>query len=350
MKTLLSNINQNFFSMLRKPFFISLIGILLTNSKIFALNYNAARIVNNLFYTTVKPDTAIREQISAGNAHEIAYQAVLIVQTFESVLNSITFNDNTATELQGYINNSFTPGKRFRIFYSNNVIIEDDLDPKFNLGKTKDLSADKYLNEIDLNYEKTPDASISFSNFVVSDIKRNDYIYVNIKFDETFKSKFKPEGTTYTTRQRIAEVRADRNGKKNWEVYIVGIRYYDPTYPINNTTNAVQIVNSDTLATPTVIKEADIENAMVELVKGHMENTKIEHNQFLDYLSNGDELFKTKQYRHALEFYVKAEVLNPLSPIVNKKIGRTRRLILLKRTIRKTTTRKSRKWPLKVSE
>ena len=340
MKILSTIIYQTLFMKL-KPLFLFPLCLLLSITTVFASNHVPNSFTNKLSTKTLNPDSAIADKISAGNAHEIAYQSVLIVQTFESVLNSITFNDNTATELQSYISNSFTPGKRFRIFYSNNVIIEDDLDPKFDLGKTKDIAADKYLNEFDLNYEKTPDASISFSNFVVSDIKRKDYIYVNIKFDETFKSKYKPEGTKYTLRHRIAEVRAERNGKKNWEAYIVGIRYYDPSDPIYNTNNAVPVVNSDTIATPTVIKEADIENAMVELVKGHMENTRNEHNQFLDYVSSGDALFKTKQYRHALEYYVRAEVLNPLSPIINKKISRVKHLILLKRNSKKSINHKS---------
>lgn len=327
-------------SIFSKTIFICFILIFLSNNHIFALKSNSIPENKSYLRKVTKPDSAITEKISAANAHEIAYQAILILQTFESVLNSITFNDNTATELQGYINNSFAPGKRFRIFYSSNVIIEDDLDPKFELGKTRDITADKYLNEFDLNYEKTPDASIAFSNFVVSDIKHKDYIYVNIKFDESFKSKYKPEGTNYPIRHRIAEIRADRKGNKNWEAYIVGMRYYDPADPINNTNNALPVVNSDTVSTPTIIKEDDIENAMVELVKGHMEDSQKEHNQFLDYLSNGDALFKTKQYRHALEFYVKAEVLNPLSPIVNKKISRVRRLILLKRNSQQSKSTK----------
>jgi len=299
--------------------------------------------INNCFasISKTKPlvaDSVKKDMISLSNAHEIGYQAVLVVQTLESVLNSITFNDNTATELQAYISNSFTPGQRSRVFFANSVIIEDDLNPKFELGKNKDVAADKYLNDLDLSYEKTPDASIKFSNFAASSIKHKDYIYINVKFDESFGSKYKPDGSPYPVRHRIAEVRAEKRGAKHWDTFIVAIRYFDPADSVNNVNNAVNavpVVNSDTMAAPTVFKEAEVETAMASMVSDRMSESKKEHDQFLAYVASGDALFKTRQYRRALDFYVKAEAINPLSPTVYNKIGRARRLLSHKRKVKK---------------
>jgi len=227
----------------------------------------------------------------------------------------------------GYINNSYTPGQRARVFYSKTTILEDDINPKFDLQKNRDINAEKYLNDLDLSYEKTPDFTIKFSNFVVSDIKKKDYIYINVKFDESFGSKYKADGTPYPVRTRIAEVRAERHGKKKWDAYIVGIRYYDPKQPITSTDNAIPVVNSDTVAKPMVFNEQQVEAAMGDMVKDKMRDSKKEEEQFASYIASGDSLSKSKQYLAALEFYIKGEVLKPLSPIVYRKILKTKRIL-----------------------
>ena len=327
------------FSILKGRFILLLVSLLLTIGNCFASNYST-KPPGHKFSVRHNADTVLKDKISLSNAYEIGYQAVLSVQTFESILNSITFNDNTATELQGYIYNSFTPGQRSRVFFANNVIIEDDINPKFDLGKTRDVAAEKYLYDLDLNYEKTADGSVKFSNFKASDIKRKKYLYINIKFDESFGSKYKADGTPYTVRQRIAEVRAERKGKKNWETYIVGIRYYDPNDPITDHKNAVPIVNSDTAAKPTVFNDDQVEKAMGDMVKDKMADSKKEQEQFTSYVTTGDSLFKDKQYLNALNFYIKAEVIRPLSPTLYKKINRTKIIIWRSNRMKKHHRRK----------
>lgn len=326
------------FLVLKKPFVLLFTSLLLIVGNSFASNGGSELVFGVFDHNFENPDSLQVEKISLNNAHEIGYQAVSILQTFESVLNSVTFNDNTDSELAGYIKNSFTPGQRARVFYSNSVIIEDDVDPKFDLGKNRDITAEKYLSDLDLSYEKTPDFSIKFSNFVASTIKKKEYIYINIKFDENFGSKYKPDGTPYPMRHRIAEIRAEKKGKKKWEAFIVGIRYFDPALPVDDGKNIVPVVNSDSIPAPMVFKDADVKNAMVEMVKEKMADTKKEKEQFDTYVASGDALFKTKKYRHALDFYIKAEVLDPLSPKLYKKILRVKRAIWHKNKIKKAKT------------
>jgi hypothetical protein len=321
MKTLLPPSGKLFLAN-RKLFILSTLCFLLTVSSSFAANYRTPKFPNH-----TAGDDSLKDKVSLGNAYEIGYQAVSVVQVLESLLNSVTFNDNTQTELMGYINNSYTPGQRARVFYSKTTILEDDINPKFDLQKNRDINAEKYLNDLDLAYEKTPDFTIKFSNFVVSDIKKKNYIYINVKFDETFGSKFKADGTPYPVRTRIAEVRAERHGKKKWDAYIVGIRYYDPNQPITSTDNAIPVVNSDTVAKPMVFNEAQVEAAMGDMVKDKMRDSKKEEEQFAGYMTSGDSLFKSKQYLAALEFYIKGEAIKPLSPIVYRKILKTKRIL-----------------------
>ena len=323
-------ITQKRFSIIKKTFTFTLISLLLINSKNFALNTKTTPPKPKNSIGLKKPDS-LQDKISLGNAYEIGYQAVSVVQVLESLLNSITFNDNTETELMGYINNSYTPGQRARVFYSKTTILDDDVNPQFDLQKKRDIAAETYLNDLNLKYEKTPDFSIKFSNFVVSDIKRKDYIYINVKFDESFGSKYKADGTPYPVRTRIAEIRADRHGKKRWDAYIVSIRYYDPNQPITSTDNAVPVVNSDTIAKPMVFSEAQVEAAMGDMVKDKMRDSKKEEMQFTGYITSGDSLFKSKQYLAALDFYIKAEVLRPLSPKVYRKILGTKRILWAKK-------------------
>ena len=323
-----STIIYDRFSIGVRRFIGFLICFLLIISKSFASKHNEMLRTAQ----SIRPDTLI-DKITASNAHEIGYQAVSVVQILESLLNSITFNDNTETELSAYITNSFTPGQRARVFYTNYTIVEDDVNPKFDLGKTRDVDAEKYLKDLDLSYEKTPDFSIKFSNFMVSDIKRKDYIYINVKFDETFDSKYKVDGTTYPVRHRVAEIRAERNGKKKWNAYIVGIRYYDPADdPITSKANTVPVmVNSDSVATPGVVKHEDVLHAMASMVLDKMEETKKEQQQFLSFVADGDASFIEGKYRAALSLYIKAEALRPLSPIVNRKINNVKKVILIKK-------------------
>ena len=234
--------NQNLkFSILNKnaSFFCSILLVFVCS-----ISIAGASIISKKtkLHNSIRPDSAQREVISYQSATEIKYQAEAVVHIYELVLNSISFNDNTPTELAGFITNSFTPNKRYRVFYNNNVIIEDDLDPKSGLGISKDITADKYLNELDLNYEKTPDFSIKFSNIVTSNVKKTDHIYVRVKFDSNFGSKYKVDGSHYATRQREALVRMEPSGKKKWNAFIEGISYFDPNKAITNKDNDMQVV------------------------------------------------------------------------------------------------------------
>ena len=192
-------------------------------------------------------DTVRSETISNQAATEIKYQAESVVHTLEAVLNSITFNDNSPSETANYINSSFTPNLRNRIFFNENIIIEDDINPQFELGKNRDLEVKSYLNELDLNYQKTPDFSIKFSNIKSSDVKKTNHIFIRVMFDCTFGSRYKINGKVYPMRHREALIRMEPDGKKKWNAFIEGISYYNPASPIDSKDHDM-IVSDDNVA------------------------------------------------------------------------------------------------------
>jgi len=223
----------------RTACFFSCLLILLTCGQAFANHrFSKGIAINN---KVAKTDSVQKDPISSEAITEIKFQAVSVIQIYESLLNSISFSDNSQSEVAAYVKNSYTPNERNRIFYSNSIIIEDDINSKFFLGNNQDLQADKYLNEFDLNYVKTSDFSIKFTNIKCSDVKKTDHIYVRVKFESTFGSKYRVDGSVYPSREREALVRVEPNGKKKWSAFIEGVSYYDPEIPLDNKDNNMQI-------------------------------------------------------------------------------------------------------------
>lgn len=202
-----------------------------------------SKIRNVIRYSkTVLVDSMQKEKISLQAVAEIKYQAATVVQTLELILNSITFNENTTSELEAYIANSFAPNQRSRVFYNQNIIIEDDVNPKYTLNNSRDVTADKYLRDFDISYEKTADFSIKFYNIIVSEVKKTDHMYVRVKFETKFGSKYKNDNSTYQTREREAVVRVEPVGKKKWNAFIEAISFFNPTLPIESKDHNVAVL------------------------------------------------------------------------------------------------------------
>jgi tetratricopeptide (TPR) repeat protein len=263
--------------------------------------------------------------ISLKDAKEISYQAQATIESLQGTLNYITFNDNAASELADVITNSYKDS-RSRVFYDSNIIIEDDLNPQSGLGNTKDITAIDYLNKMDLQYYKTGDASINFSNIVVSNVKKKDYIFVNVIFDANYGSKYKPDGSTYPKKQRCALVRVDRSGANKWEAYIMSISFYNPANPIENSDNNMQIA-TDLTTSASLVSQEDFDKEKEDFIRLKQEEEKRKLAIFDEYLSLGNTYLKNKQFKEALEIYEKAKELQPMVPSLDKKIIDSKKLV-----------------------
>ncbi len=273
--------------------------------------------------TTHKADQPAK--ISLKDAKEISYQAQATIDGLQSLLNYITFNDNTASELADVIANSYKPSRN-RIFFNKTIIVEDDINPASQLGKTKDAPVEKYLNDLDLQYEKTADATITFSNFYISGVKKKEYIYVKVRFDALFGSKYKPTAGTYTSRKREALVRLDNVGNNKWQALIMGVSFYDPAIPTENTDNNMQVA-TDTSSTASVVSQEDFDKEKQSFILARQEEEKKQQAIFDEYVTVGNTYITNKQYKEALEIYEKAKDLKPLVPSLDKHIIDAKKLI-----------------------
>jgi len=219
--------------------FLSTVLILLSCGQASASNHFSKRII--IQNRVSKADSVQKDNISPQAIAEIKFQAVTVIQIFESLLNSITFSDNDKGEVATYIRNSYTPNDRNRVFYNSSIAIEDDINSKFVLQNNRSLLPDAYLNELDADYVKTADFSIKFTNIKCSDVKKTDHIYVRVKFESNFRSRYKVDSSKYQSREREAIIRVEPNGKKKWSAYIEGIAYYNPEIPIDNKDNNIRV-------------------------------------------------------------------------------------------------------------
>lgn len=281
-------------------------------------------ILLSIFALILSQATA-QDKITLKDAKEISYQAKATVQGFEGLLNYVTFSENIPSELQEVIANSYK-NSRNRVFFNKNIIIEDDLNPESALGNTKDLAAEKYLNDLDLHYEKTMDASISFSNMYVSSVKKKDYIYVKVKFDTKFASKYKVKNKGYNTRTREALVRMESEGGNKWKALIVGISFYNPAKPIESNENNIE-VTTDESATASIVTDEEFMRERESFIQAREEEEKRKEGFFQEYLTLATTLYNNKQYKESLELLEKAKDLKPMVPSLDKRILDTKRAI-----------------------
>jgi hypothetical protein len=243
-----------------------------------------------------------QEKISLRDATEMTYQAQSTVEGLQNLLNYVTFNDNVPSELAGVIKNSYTPSKD-RIFVNGDVIIEDDTDPTYSASTSKDLSATKYLNVFDLQYEKTSDASIAFSKIQVSKVKKKEYLYVKVRFNEQFASTYKLTGKPYPLRQREALVRLFNLGNNKWQALIAGINFYDPSATEETTEEDLQIT-TDASATADVVSQEDFIREKEDFVFAKQQEERRNQSVFDEYVTLGNSYILNKQYKDALDLFV----------------------------------------------
>ncbi len=178
---------------------------------------------------------------------EIKSKAKNNIADLENLMNFISFNSASTTEVQNVIERSFTASSNSHLFFNRKVVIEDDLTPGFNKDNTKDLEVEKYLTTLDVYYEKTSDPTIHFNNIQVSNVKKKDYLYVKVLYESVFDGKYKKSSVKYTPKQRMAIIRADKIDY-SWQTRIIGITYYDPFKPITSTENDVVVINTNPYA------------------------------------------------------------------------------------------------------
>lgn len=264
-----------------------------------------------------------QDKLTVKDAKEINYEAAQVVNNIPALLNFIADPNNTPSDLIGTISESYKPSRN-RIFFSKDIIIEDDVDPASTIADFKDFSLEKYLNNLDLYYTKSADPTIVFNNITTSHIKKNDYIYVNVRFDAQFGGKNKQKNISYTMRQRQALIKIQLVNNK-WEALIVGISFYDPAKAIDGKDNDVQLY-TDTSAEAVAVSQEDAAKDIDSFKQNKEQEEQKKQALFDEYINTAAPYVANKQYKEALELYEKARNLKQFVPSLDKKILDTKKL------------------------
>ena len=165
--------------------------------------------------------------ITSSDIAQIQQQALRSVRQFEGLLNVLAqpdqyFKENNYREL---IQNYYQAGSEYQIFYDSLVMIESDLDPTTQSNDSAEfLPIKDYLEAFFVQYEKSPVASVFFSDFNVSAVKQGEVTYVEVSYSSEFTghSQSHPD-LSYPVRQRTVRVMAQLQADQ-WQVFIIKLR------------------------------------------------------------------------------------------------------------------------------
>lgn len=176
----------------------------------------------------VLPQFAVGQVLDKRDENAIQRQAKFLVEEYQKLLVNLSNENNSIADVEKIIFNNIYGD---RIFWSERVNIEDDLDPRFTeYNFPEDKSIEVYLKDFDIYYKKRSIGTIVFDNLRVSDVQRSveGYWFVKVLFRSRFFNTHKDIPIPYPTRLRVAEVRAER-ADVGWTSYIMSMSYYNET-------------------------------------------------------------------------------------------------------------------------
>jgi len=265
----------------------------------------------------VQPVCRAQEQITQRDANEISYQARAAVQSLEGLLNFVTFSENPPSELKEVISNSYTPS-RIQLFYNKGIIVEDDSDPEAGPGKARDIPVEKYLNTLDVFYQKTIDASVHFANIRLSKVKKQDYLYVKVYFERSFQSRHKEKTVPYNAQPREALVRLEKQDNK-WKAYIVGVDFYDPSRPFDSPDNDIAVV-TDSSGNFSLVSQEAYERERENYIQAKEAEDKRREAAYRESIALANGLYAGKEYKAAKRAYEEAQKYKEFTPEANVRL------------------------------
>lgn len=230
------------------------------------------------------------------------------------LLNTITFEDLSEFERKSLTTDSYgeSPNK---LFYSKEVIVEDDINPEhIGQGRALDLSVDRYLGNLELFYKKSSDATISFSDFRFSNVKKTDHYYIKVFYKSHFRGQHTQIIKPYMPVERVAEVRAEKKGRK-WVAYIARLAFFTSLDSANiNLNDVVPIAETDSQASSEIL--IDEAEAAREKEREAERKAREEYNQ---WLSIGDKALIEGDYEKAFEAFTEAEKRNDYDDLLPRR-------------------------------
>lgn len=271
-----------------------------------------------VLYVFFSPTAFSQDSLGLQDSQEIQLLARRKVEKgLNDLLNTLAFEDLGEFERKAIRADSYGNSVN-KVFYNNKVIIEDDINPEHISGKmSTDQPIERYLSDFELFYPKTADRTILFSDFDVSSLKKSDYYYVKVYFKSQFKAQHNQMKIPYQQLKRVAEVRAERKGKK-WTTYITRIAFMTESDSIRNTLNdVVLIADSAGVNDGREITEVVGEAEKARNIEREIERKALE--EYNNWLNAGDKAFVAKDYDKALEAYTEAEKRNDFDDLLPRR-------------------------------
>lgn len=263
--------------------------------------WRSCRAISIILILALSGPVNLYSQPTLRDAREIQLLAQRKVERgLADLLNTLTFDELGEFERRSIVEDSYNTSPN-QIFYSDKVIVEDDLDPRREPGTPPlDLTISKYLSNFDLFYPKSEEQTIHFTDLRVSGLKKSDYYYVKVYYTSKFDLRHKQADSVFEPAERVAEVRAERSDKK-WVVYITRLAFTSENDIQNPALNDMELAPETSgyaVSDHTEVREKERDAERIALA---------EYNRWLDA---GDDAFNHKDYETALEAYTKADQLN----------------------------------------
>ena len=189
-------------------------------------------IFSFLSFQTIAQSSQI-DSLSKGDINEIKYLSEAFIEEFELLLNTVVDPELGEYKRNEISVNSYNPASGNQIFVDGDVIIEDDIDPNYyDFQRVKDSPVKKYLNDLDLFYEKSVEPTINFSDIETFSIGVKDYVYAVVYFKSFFRNQHRIIKRPYHQTERVATIKAQQVGKR-WKLSIVSIVFYNPEKHVN---------------------------------------------------------------------------------------------------------------------
>lgn len=273
---------------------------------------------------------ALAQPVSSRDSDEIKLLAKRKVERgLNDLLNVLTFEDLEESQRKAIVARSYADTIRNRLFYNTDVIIEDDLQPDRPIDQPVDLKVDKYLANLDLFYTKSVDRSVEFSNVKVSAVKERVYPYVKVFYTQLFSGKNNRATAAFRAVPRVAEVRAERVGKK-WTVTIMQVGFPAPGETVDSPINNVTLVEPEAPVDSAALLAQQEQAALLQAqLAKEREQEQMALKVYRDYLAKGDKAVAGKDYQGALLAYAQADKLKPSDDDIlpRAKIDRVNRLV-----------------------
>ena len=170
------------------------------------------------------------QELSAADSAEIQRKAIRHVRQFEGLLNLVAqpdkyFRKYSFTKL---IRSFYDEQSDYQIFRDSLVAIEDDINPRARPSDNNFLTIKDYLKAFFSFYEKSPVASVFFSEYQASAVKQAEFTYVEVFYYSEFTNRHRAYSEhPYPLRRQKATLRAQRQ-EGEWQVLVSNVNFSQP--------------------------------------------------------------------------------------------------------------------------